>query len=255
MAESHPDDQESDDQLLATYRHDAHKLTGESHARASETLAGVPVNRPVPHGADADAAALSRPGGQPEQTVDAHGTHYRLSLLDGNCCYESDEFAGASLSGAFGDLLTDSNPERLHRTWLTSSVASGFNESVYFPFTSLKYHTLLAAALVDSYRDGHEFADLHLVFDPADEIVHHRTIYADEDFALRIDGAHGDRPSARLGSRPWQSWASVWSRLPAHPLETDTGTFDMVLDANLRRIGSWSTALQDIEDFTEAFDR
>ncbi|SDJ33487.1 hypothetical protein SAMN05216226_102178 [Halovenus aranensis] len=29
----------------------------------------------------------------------------------------------------------------------------------------------------------------------------------------------------------------------------------MVLDANLRRIGAWSTALQYIEDFREAFDR
>jgi hypothetical protein len=29
----------------------------------------------------------------------------------------------------------------------------------------------------------------------------------------------------------------------------------MALDANLRRIGAWSTALQYIEDFREAFDR
>lgn len=31
--------------------------------------------------------------------------------------------------------------------------------------------------------------------------------------------------------------------------------YDMVLDANLCRIGAWSAALQYIEDFREAFDR
>ena len=45
----------------------------------------------------------------------------------------------------------------------------------------------------------------------------------------------------------------MWKRLEAHPLETAHDKYDMVLDANLRRIGAWSTALQYIEDFQEAF--
>ncbi len=36
----------------------------------------------------------------------------------------------------------------MHRAWLTSDVASGFNESIYYPYTSLKYHTLIVAALL-----------------------------------------------------------------------------------------------------------
>ena len=35
----------------------------------------------------------------------------------------------------------------------------------------------------------------------------------------------------------------------AHPLDTDHDKYDMVLDANLRRIGAWSAALQYLEDF------
>jgi hypothetical protein len=116
---------------------------------------------------------------------------------------------------------------------------------------SLKYHTLLVAALLDNYRAGHDFEELLLLVDDADTIVPHRTIYAGERFALRIAPESDGQPWARLGTRPWQSWASTWTRLTAHPLETGDDTYEMVLDANLRRIRSWSTALQYLEDFEQ----
>ena len=105
------------------------------------------------------------------------------------------------------------------------------------------------AALLDNYRAGHEFANLLLVVDDAGEIVPHRTVFAGDRFTLRIDEDASGDPWARLGSRPWRSWASAWKRLTAHPLDTDSDKHDMVLDANLRRIWSWSTALQYIEDY------
>ena len=122
---------------------------------------------------------------------------------------------------------------------------------MYHPYTSLKYHTLLVGALLDNYRTDNEFTDLQLIVDPAGKIVPFRTVFDGEQFALRIGTSDADRPSARLGSRPWQSWASVWNRLTSHPLDTDGDKYDMTLDANLRRIQSWSTALQYIEEFTE----
>ncbi|QCC46103.1 uncharacterized protein HBSAL_13420 (plasmid) [Halobacterium salinarum] len=239
--------------MVAAYRHDAHKINGQPHDYAPETFAGVPVNQTVPHGADGDASALSRPRGQPEQTVENHETLYRLSLIKGESRYDPQEFTRNDVESAVRGLLTEDDPETMHRAWLESDVVSAFNESVYYPYTSLKYHTLLVAALLDNYRAGHEFADLRLVVDN-DEIVPHRTVYVGEEFALRIDGDARGRPSARLGSRPWRSWASAWNRLEAHPLETAHDKYDMVLDANLRRIGAWSTALQYIEDFREVFD-
>lgn len=250
-------DDEPEAPMVVAYRHDAHKMNGGPHEAAPDTFQGVRVNQTVPAGADSDASALSRPSGQPEQTVDTHATHYRLSLLTGKSHYDPETFSRPRLSAAISDLLTGSDPETMHWAWLTSYVASGFNESVYYPFTSLKYHTLLVAALVDNYRAGHEFPDLALVVDPAGQIVPHRTVYAGEDFALRIAPTNDrdGRPFARLGSRPWRSWTSTWSRLTAHPLDTADDEWEQTLDANLRRLWSWSTALQYIEDFQTWGDR
>ena len=241
------------DVMVAAYRHDAHKMNGQPHDDAPGTFAGVPVNQAVPHGADGDASALSRPNGKPERTVENHATCYRLSLIEGESRYDPQKFTRSGVESAVRELLTEADPETIHRMWLESDVVSAFNESVYYPYTSLKYHTLLVAALLDNYRDGHEFAALRLVVDDADGIVPHRTVYAGTEFTLRIGIDARGRPSARLGRRPWRSWASAWSRLTAHPLATDDDRYEMVLDANLRRIGAWSTALQYIEDFRVVF--
>ena len=117
--------------VLVAYRHDAHKLTGHAHETAPETFDGVPVNQQVPRGADADAAALSRPRGQPEQTVATHQTRYRLSLLD---CTSKRETADEPSTPDLQQLLIKDDPEQLHRQWLTSTVASRFNEAISYPY-------------------------------------------------------------------------------------------------------------------------
>ncbi|QLG62206.1 hypothetical protein [Halorarum salinum] len=239
------------DAMLAAFRHDAHKFTGESHGDACEEFAGVPVNQSVPEGADCDAAALSRPQHKQEQTVPTHDDHYRLSLLTGETAYDPVEFSRATIESEVRDLFAVEQAETAHERWLASDVAAAFNESVYHPYTSLKYHTLLVAALLDNYRAGNEFPDLRLIVEPAGEVVPFRTVFDGERFALRIGIEDGDCPSARLGSRPWRSWASAWNRLTAHPLDTGHDKYDMTLDANLRRTQSWSTALQYIEDYHE----
>jgi hypothetical protein len=241
---------ETDEQMLQVYRHDAHKMRGRSHAAGSRTLAGVTVNENVPYGADGDAAALSRPNGKPEPTVDGHDTHYRLSLLTGRTRYDPETFSLKAIEDDLTALLGVSDAEAMHRSWLRSDAVSGFNEATSYPYTSLKYHTLLVGALADLYRNGHTFDELHLCVDAADAIVPYRTVFSNQDFSLRIDAAP-DGACARLGSRPWQSWSSVWSRLTEHPLDTANSKFDMTLDAELRRIQSWSTALQFIGDYTD----
>jgi len=69
------------------------------------------------------------------------------------------------------ELLGETDSEAMHQMWLASDVAALFNEAISFPYTSLKYHTLLVAALLDNYLDGHAFADLSLVVDDAETIV------------------------------------------------------------------------------------
>nr|WP_276258002.1 hypothetical protein [Haloglomus sp. DT116] len=234
--------------MLAVYRHDTHKFNGRTHDNALEEFAGVEVNQQVPCGADGDAAALSRPLEQREPVVPTHRSPYRLSLLTGNPVHETGETAGLNVAAEVEDLITFSEADVAHEQWLQSDVAAMYNEAVAFPYTSLKYHTLLVAALLHHYRDGQGFGDLRLVVDEAETIVPHRTVYAGEQFSLRIATDDG-RPSARFGSRLCRSWASTWNRLTDHPLRTDEKKWDMTLDANLRRIRAWSTALQYIEDF------
>jgi hypothetical protein len=84
-------------------------------------------------------------------------------------------------------------------------------------------------------------------------IVPHRTVLATDAFALTITGEPGLRPAAPLGGRPTRSFADTWARLPAVPFDADVGRQWRVLDAQLRRIRSWSTALQFIEDYVDAY--
>jgi hypothetical protein len=250
--------------MLAVYRHDLHKSRWRSHANAAEMFAGVKVNEPVPLGADRDAALLSRPDGEPEQTVANHASPLRISLHSGETMGSAHHVEGP-VHSAMVELIQIEEPVAMHEAWLTSSIAALFNESVYYPYTSLKFHTLLAAALLDNYRAGYAFDELFLVADPPTgvtapnvdpnqyegeaSVVPHRTVLSTSVFSLRITGEPGERPAVRLGPRPTQSFADVWSRLPEQPLDTDEARVWRVLDAQLRRIRSWSVALQYIEEF------
>lgn len=256
--------------MTAVYRHDVHKLRARPHATAANEYAGVPVNETVPRGADRDAALLSRPAGEPERTVANHESPYRLSLLTGETAVETKRIK-AAVGGGFRELVTPEEPVHLHARWLTSEVPAAFNESLYYPHTSLQYHTLLTAALFDNYRAGHGFEDLFLVATApdtvqstdtamtrdspavtADAVTPHRTVLWTPALALHVTATPGDRPAARLGNRPARSFADVWSRLSAHPLDVDGERRWRLLDAQLRRLRSWSTALAFCDEFIES---
>jgi len=251
------------DPMVAVYRHDVHKMNGRPHSAAADEYHGVPVNEAVPRGADGDAALLSRPSDEPEQTVSNHSSPYRLSLLTGESATESDRIEAAA-DGGFRSLVTPSDAVRLHAAWLTSDVVAAFNESAYYPYTSLKYHVLLAAALLSEYRAGRSFDELFLAVWPGEPMATdggveaalesgvvspHRTVLWSPLVTLAVTSDPGDRPAARLGPGPARSFADVWSRLSGQPFETGGARSRMVLDAQLRRLRSWSSALQYIEEF------
>ncbi|MFC6975866.1 hypothetical protein ACFQL1_16140 [Halomicroarcula sp. GCM10025709] len=253
--------------LVAAFRHDVHKLRSRGHKAAAETYAGVRVNETVPHGADQDAALLSRPSGAPGQTVAAHQSPYRLSLVTGTPAREARQLPATD--GEFEALVTPEDPATLHAAWLTSPVAAGFNESVYYPYTSLRAHVLLVAALLDNYQSGHAFDDFSLVAtEPgateqqnltteaalaSDVVKPCRTVLWSPVLALHLTGDPGDRPAATLGDVPAQSFADVWSRLSAHPIDQDSTRRWRRLDAQLRRIRSWSTALAYLNDYVAVY--
>ena len=255
--------------LVAAFRHDVHKLRGRSHADAEREVCGVRVNEEVACGADGDAAVLSRPDGDPEATVERHVSPARLSLVTGATVADRGEVP-ASLEEVCGLVVPGcSDPAKLHAAWLTSGVAARFNESVYVPYTSLKYHTLLVGALLDNYRAGYAFDDLFMVADrpargpptgeddgaaaalEADVVVSCRTVLWTSEVAVRVTG---DPPCngavASLGAGPVRSFAGTWSRLTAQPLDLEREWL-RVVDAQLRRIRSFSTALQYVEDVVE----
>lgn len=239
------------DKILAALRHDVHKFFGRSHRKARSHLDGIRVNQPVPKGADGDAAALSRPQKRQKQTIPTHKNHYRLSLLTGDTPHEFTVDSKQTIKGKVMKLVEIENPDKAHRNWLRNDIAARFNESVYYPYTSLKYHTLLVTALLDNYQAGNEFSDLKLIADLEGNVKTFRTIFESKKFTLHLDAEEGGLPSARLGDSPWQSWASVWNRLTEHPLDVNNSKVEMLLDANLRRIQSWSVALQYIEEYYE----
>lgn len=129
---------------------------------------------------------------------------------------------------------------------------------------------LLTATLLNNYRAGHAFADLFLVAtapdttptahtttrDPeralaADAVEPHRTVLWTPALALHVTATPDDRPAAQLGDAPARSFADTWDRLSAHPIDTDGQRRWRLLDAQLRRIRSWSAALAYIDEFIE----
>lgn len=254
------------DPLLIAYRHDSHKMAGRGHADATDTHAGVRVNETVPREADRDAALLSRPRGEPEQTVANHASPYRLSLVTGESAVTTDRILAAGDDG-FDELVASDNPTQLHARWLTSETAAAYSESVYYPYTSLRYHVLLTAALLDNYRAGNEFDELFLVATApaptpdahrtldaeraltADTVEPHRTVLWTPHLALHVTATPGERPAARLGTYPTRCFGDVWSRLSEHPIDVDGQRQWRLLDAQLRRIRSWSAALAYITDY------
>jgi hypothetical protein len=206
---------------------------------------------------------LSRPDEDPEPAMQNYISPYRLSLLTGEAAVETERIEAAA-GGGFRALVTPDDPELLHARWLTSQVPAAYNESPYYPHTSLKYHTLLVAALTDNYRAGYDFGDLYLAVSPGDEaaaqspeaamaaatVESPRTVVWTPALTLHVTGEPGDWPAAKLGPQPTRSFADVWARLPTHPFDVDGERGWRVLDAQLRRLQGWSTALQYIEEYT-----
>ncbi|MFA9518465.1 hypothetical protein ACERIT_14845 [Halopenitus sp. H-Gu1] len=245
-------DEASVEPMVSVYRHDVHKARMRSHEHAEGSFRGVRVNEDVPLGADGDAALLSRPGGEPERTVAAHESWFRVSLLTGELASTVEPVR--DIGAALREVIELDDAERLHAAWLDASVPSLFCESPYYPYTSLKYHTLLAAALLDNYRAGFGFEELFFAVSKRDEagvveVVPHRTVLSTPGFALHVTGGPDGRPAVRLGDVPARSFADVWARLPEVPFDVDGERRWRVLDAQLRRVRSWSAALQFIEEY------
>lgn len=231
--------------------HDEHKTFGRGHGKGDEPK--------VWGGADAFASSLSRPHAPPgknrrqelkklDQTTG--NTHYRISLLTRNTMYREGYIDLQNIDTTRSQLFDQSRKlHTLHNDWLHGYTAALFNESWFYPYTSLKYHTLITTALVmNGAVDNTNFDDLylHLSTDAEDDYY---TIYSHNQLVLKIapwnavdsDG-YAKLPTLNHGKKSWMNFGTIWSRL------TTIKGVDRELDAILRNRRSWSTALQFMED-------
>lgn len=241
----------TDSQMLAAYRHDIHKLRNVVHADATDEFASVPVNDQPAYGADAAASKMSR---QPraEYVLPGHDSFHRRSVVTGRLAHGRQSFSLHHYESSLRDLVTIGDAVEMHRAWLDGRLPALFNEGAQFPYTSLKYHTLLVAALVDCHRSGLELDELGLQEVPTDDPQPFRTVFrfvGDADLPpFRLDiGEHSVGETAKLGHSPTRNFNDVWSRLPTHPFG-DGDRRGMVADSTLRHIRAWSTALQYLDD-------
>ncbi|MHC1591572.1 MAG: hypothetical protein ACXQS8_05760, partial [Candidatus Helarchaeales archaeon] len=105
-----------------------------------------------------------------------------------------------------------------------------------FPFTSLKYHVLLATAIYFNLKNGFKWHQLYLAEnkEPQSEF---QVIYRDQCREWAV------LPHAGM-SRVHPQFHQTWKRRTIKSI----GGESQLLESILSRIGSWSAALATIED-------
>lgn len=232
--------------LLDVLKHDEHKTRGRRHNSDCES---------VPFGADKFSSFMSRKPSSPtgkraKRLEQAENNHYRISILTRERLYESKVFDIGVIDRELSSIFSINNPKELHNQWLNNKILTGFNESYYMPYTSLKYHTLITTALVYNRLKNRDYSELYLVLKNNGE-VSYDTIFNYGGLHLKItslnEAAEGDGTSKiptldRVPHKEKRNFSKVWSNL------TKIKDISKHLDACLRQMNSWSTALQYIED-------
>lgn len=221
--------------MLLAYRHDEHKFRGAPHSVDRE-------DKKVPYKADLDSGKLSRPSKKSKLGEEVI-SHYRISLLTRQSYYNPNFFTRRTTKEHLDNLLKLDEPIICHENWLKDKVVSGFNEDGWYPYTSLKYHTLITATLLFNYMKGNRFENLFLIVKKPNKIDF-TTIFLGEKFSLHIMPFTEGFPSARIVKKE-MNFNKVWQKLYELPIKYG------YLDSCLRNIGSWSMALQLIEDWNK----
>ncbi len=198
--------------------------------------------------ADGDASNLSRPK---NATDDGELTANFLSksfVYEKNFT-ESDRKRFAAYC-AKEYLKSEDSTLELHKKLLSDNIVSNFNEITSMPYTSLKYHTLLACALHYNYliKGKRNFEELYLNCidkDKINEREYYTIIFAFDDVYLAINT---DNDGGHIGYIPTTNFGETIGRMPKlDKIMTIRNETSFIID-NLRRIRSWSVGLQYLED-------
>lgn len=225
-----------DKEIKEAIRHDLHKIHGRKHTD----------DKKLSTAADKDASKMSRKRlGTVVFGDDVN--NYRCSLIDGKLLFQHGQGNRDRLLVSIEQKYMNDNDtsEIIYRNLLKCELLSIFNESPDLPITSLKYHTILTAALHYNYMKKHSFKELYFgIMNLSDIEEIFEVIYCDENngkcFVIR---ASADKMEAftQLGV-PKMNFGDAMSRLGNEVY------IEKSLYANLRRIKAWSTGLQFYED-------
>jgi hypothetical protein len=227
-------------EIIEAIRHDFHKLKGLKHKRDS----GLSTR------ADYDASFMSRPPKKrkPERGEDIN--NYRLSIIDGTSYYKRGQNERNTLCSRIrSDYYNPKDTaEVLFLHLLNCDILFRFNEDPRLPYTSLKYHSILTTNLHWNYILKRKFEDLYLkIIDTKEVECIFSIVFIDKRnkkcLIISDKGSQTDYEAySHIGKKPTMNFAGVMSRI-AGDVYIQSNVF-----ANLRRIQSWSTGLQYLED-------
>jgi len=138
------------------------------------------------------------------------------------------------------DLFKESNAFKLHTAILKSKLLNLYCEARNFPYTSLKYHILLACALFYNLKCGYDLKDLYLCENlPPESPFQIILQYSNREWTIL------PARSKEGLSKIYPKFYMTWERRRKESF----GGEHQVFDETLSSIGSWTVALATIEDF------
>jgi len=142
-------------------------------------------------------------------------------------------------------LFKEPDPVKLHTAVLNSKLLNLYSEAREFPYTSLKYHILLVAALYYNFKSGYDLKDLYLcenipVEKPFQVIYHNKG----REWAILPHCAQ------KSLSKIHPKFHTTWERRKTQSIGGESQIFAELLTT----IGSWSVALATIEDYSGFID-
>ena len=215
-------------EYLTILKHDLHKVKLAGATPHSEALPDFLMNK-----ADGIAARFSR-NWMKCQIEEVSPFRCSYFTFDPVIKLKSKKF---EVSQIINNLFKEKDPLILHAQVLKSELLNMYSESLEFPFTSLKFHILLACAFYYNFTKGHDWFQLYLNENP-DSCSEFQIIYKDKSREWALVPGTGM-------SRVQPEFNLTWDQRT----KLSIGGENTELGIILSHIGSWSTALALVEEF------
>jgi hypothetical protein len=220
-----------EEEIIQILRHDLHKIriTGSlAHKNALQDT--------VAQQSDGMAAWMSRNF----LKVRFEESLYRKSLIFQNLNLKTPRTLVSLHRLEAADLFKESSAVKMHAAILRSQLLNLYCEAREFPYSSLKYHILLACALFYNFKCGYNLKDLYLCENLLPESPF-QIVYQDFEREWTILPNQSKEGLSKIYPRFYITWE--------RRRKESFGGEHQIFDETLSSIGSWTVALATIEDF------